>query len=112
MNTKELPKTLAGKVKENDVNSELEKLKKELERKNKELESMKELLPKNDFITLRGQTSLFSIVIEGRRCMFINHLFTTRDRALADMIKAHYPTIVEIENEPVQPIMQQVGQVI
>ena len=82
--------------------------------KDAELEKVKAKLPVNDYITLRGSSPTFSVVIEGKRCLFVNFLFITRDRLLANKILAEYPNITEVkeDEQSIQPVMPEVSQVI
>ena len=82
--------------------------------KDAELEKVKAKLPVNDYITLRGSSPTFSVVIEGKRCLFVNFLFITRDRLLANKILAEYPNITEVkeDEQSIQHVMPEVSQVI
>ena len=82
--------------------------------KDAELEKVKAKLPVNDYITLRGSSPTFSVVIEGKRCLFVNFLFITRDRLLANKILAEYPNITEVKDDEqsIQHVMPEVSQVI
>ena len=82
--------------------------------KDAELEKVKAKLPVNDYITLRGSSPTFSVVIEGKRCLFVNFLFITRDRVLANKILAEYPNITEVkeDEQSIQHVMPEVSQVI
>lgn len=68
-----------------------------------ELAVTKAKLPANDFITLRGGSPTFSVVVEGKRCMFVNFLFVTRDPALAANIVALYPNITKVNADEQVP---------
>ena len=85
-----------------------------LQAKDAELEKVKAKLPVNDYITLRGSSPTFSVVIEGKRCLFVNFLFITRDRLLANKILAEYPNITEVkeDEQSIQHVMPEVSQVI
>ena len=72
--------------------------------KDMELESVKAKLPVNDYITLRGSSPTFSVVIEGKRCLFVNFLFITRDRILANKILTEHPTNISEVKEDEQSI--------
>ena len=82
--------------------------------KDAELEKVKAKLPVNDYITLRGSSPTFSVVIEGKRCLFVNFLFITRDRLLANKILAEFPNITEVkeDEQSIQHVMPEVSQVI
>ena len=82
--------------------------------KDAELEKVKAKLPVNDYITLRGSSPTFSVVVEGKRCLFVNFLFITRDRLLANKILAEYPNITEVkeDEQSIQHVMPEVSQVI
>ena len=82
--------------------------------KDAELEKVKAKLPVNDYITLRGSSPTFSVVVEGKRCLFVNFLFITRDRLLANKILAEFPNITEVkeDEQSIQHIMPEVSQVI
>ena len=82
--------------------------------KDAELEKVKAKLPVNDYITLSGSSPKFSVVIEGKRCLFVNFLFITRDRLLANKILAEYPNITEVkeDEQSIQHVMPEVSQVI
>lgn len=83
--------------------------------KDAELAAVKAKLPVNDYITLRGSSPTFSVVIEGKRCLFVNFLFITRDRLLANKILADHPTTIEEVKEDEQSIQlnrPEVSQVI
>ena len=82
--------------------------------KDAELAKVKAKLPVNDYITLRGSSPTFSVVIEGKRCLFVNFLFITRDRLLANKILAEYPNITEVkeDEQSIQHVMPEVSQVI
>ena len=85
-----------------------------LQAKDAELEKVKAKLPVNDYITLRGSSPTFSVVVEGKRCLFVNFLFITRDRLLANKILAEYPNITEVkeDEQSIQHVMPEVSQVI
>ena len=85
-----------------------------LSAKDAELEKVKAKLPVNDYITLRGSSPTFSVVVEGKRCLFVNFLFITRDRLLANKILAEFPNITEVkeDEQSIQHIMPEVSQVI
>ena len=85
-----------------------------LQAKDAELEKVKAKLPVNDYITLRGSSPTFSVVIEGKRCLFVNFLFITRDRLLANKILAEFPNITEVkeDEQSIQHVMPEVSQVI
>lgn len=72
--------------------------------KDMELEAVKAKLPVNDYITLRGSSPTFSVVIEGKRCLFVNFLFITRDRILANKILSEHPTNISEVKEDEQSI--------
>jgi len=72
--------------------------------KDMELEAVKAKLPVNDYITLRGSSPTFSVVIEGKRCLFVNFLFITRDRILANKILTEHPTNISEVKEDEQSI--------
>lgn len=72
--------------------------------KDMELEAVKAKLPVNDYITLRGSSPTFSVVIEGKRCLFVNFLFITRDRILANKILIEHPTNISEVKEDEQSI--------
>lgn len=82
--------------------------------KDAELEKVKAKLPVNDYITLRGSSPTFSVVVEGKRCLFVNFLFITRDRLLANKILAEFPNITEVkeDEQSIQHVMPEVSQVI
>ena len=82
--------------------------------KDAELEKVKAKLPVNDYITLRSGSPTHSVVIEGKRCLFVNFLFITRDRLLANKILAEYANITEVkeDEQSIQPFMPEVSQVI
>ena len=82
--------------------------------KDAELEKVKAKLPVNDYITLRGSSPTFSVVIEGKRCLFVNCFFIRRDRLLANKILAEYPNITEVkeDEQSIQHVMPEVSQVI
>ena len=82
--------------------------------KDAELEKVKAKLPVNDYITLRGSSPTFSVVIEGKRCLFVIFLFITRDRLLANKILAEFPNITEVkeDEQSIQHVMPEVSQVI
>lgn len=82
--------------------------------KDVELEKVKAKLPVNDYITLRGSSPTFSVVVEGKRCLFVNFLFITRDRLLANKILAEFPNITEVkeDEQSIQHVMPEVSQVI
>ena len=82
--------------------------------KDAELEKVKAKLPVNDYITLRGSSPTFSVVIEGKRCLFVNFLFITRVRLLANKILAEFPNITEVkeDEQSIQHVMPEVSQVI
>ena len=82
--------------------------------KDAELEKVKAKLPVNDYITLRGSSPTFSVVVEGKRCLFVNFLFITRDRLLANKILADIPNITEVkeDEQSIQHVMPEVSQVI
>ena len=82
--------------------------------KDAELEKVKAKLPVNDYITLRGSSPTFSVVVEGKRCLFVNVLFITRDRLLANKILAEFPNITEVkeDEQSIQHVMPEVSQVI
>ena len=83
--------------------------------KDMELEAVKAKLPVNDYITLRGSSPTFSVVIEGKRCLFVNFLFITRDRILANQILIEHPTNITEVKEDEQSIQfnrPEVSQVI
>jgi len=82
--------------------------------KDAELEKVKAKLPVNDYITLRGSGPTFSVVVEGKRCLFVNFLFITRDRLLANKILAEFPNITEVkeDEQSIQHVMPEVSQVI
>ena len=82
--------------------------------KDAELEKVKAKLPVNDYITLRGIGPTFSVVVEGKRCLFVNFLFITRDRLLANKILAEFPNITEVkeDEQSIQHVMPEVSQVI
>ena len=82
--------------------------------KDAELEKVKAKLPVNDYITLRGSSPTFSVVVEGKRCLFVNFLFITRDRLFANKILAEYPNITEVkeDEQSIQHVMPEVSQVI
>lgn len=85
-----------------------------LAEKDAELEKVKAKLPVNDYITLRGSSPTFSVVVEGKRCLFVNFLFITRDRLLANKILAEFPNITEVkeDEQSIQHVMPEVSQVI
>ena len=85
-----------------------------LANKDEELAKVKAKLPVNDYITLRGGSPTFSVVIEGKRCLFVNFLFITRDRLLANKILAEYSNITEVkeDEQSIQHTMPEVSQVI
>ena len=85
-----------------------------LQAKDAELEKVKAKLPVNDYITLRGSSPTFSVVVEGKRCLFVNFLFITRDRLLANKILAEFPNITEVkeDEQSIQHVMPEVSQVI
>lgn len=82
--------------------------------KDAELEKVKAKLPVNDYITLRGSSPTFSVVVEGKRCLFVNFLFITRDRLLANKILAEFPNITEVkeDEQSIQHVMPEVSQVV
>ena len=82
--------------------------------KDAELAKVIAKLPVNDYITLRGSSPTFSVVIEGKRCLFVNFLFITRDRLLANKILAEFPNITEVkeDEQSIQHVMPEVSQVI
>ena len=82
--------------------------------KDAELEKVKAKLPVNDYITLRSGSPTHSVVIEGKRCLFVNFLFITRDRLLANKILAEYANITEVkeDEQSIQPFMPEISQVI
>ena len=82
--------------------------------KDAELEKVKAKLPVNDYITLRGSSPTFSVVVEGKRCLFVNFLFITRDRLLANKILAEFPNITEVkeDEQSIQHAMPEVSQII
>lgn len=82
--------------------------------KDAELEKVKAKLPVNDYITLRGSSPTFSVVVEGKRCLFVNFLFITRDRLLANKILSEFPNITEVkeDEQSIQHVMPEVSQVI
>ena len=82
--------------------------------KDAELEKVKAKLPVNDYITLRGSSPTFSVVVEGKRCLFVNFLFITRDRLLANKILAEFTNITEVkeDEQSIQHVMPEVSQVI
>lgn len=70
-----------------------------------ELEVTKSKLPVDDYITLRGTSPTFTVIIEGKRYLFVNNLFTTRDRLLANRILATYPTnVTEVKEDESIPL--------
>ena len=82
--------------------------------KDAELEKVKAKLPVHDYITLRSGSPTHSVVIEGKRCLFVNFLFITRDRLLANKILAEYANITEVkeDEQSIQHVMPEVSQVI
>lgn len=70
-----------------------------------QLEVTKSKLPVDDYITLRGTSPTFTVIIEGKRYLFVNNLFTTRDRLLANQILATYPTnVTEVKEDESIPL--------
>ena len=83
-----------------------------LQVKEKEVAKLAAALPVMDYITLKGQRMTFSVIVDGKKCLFVNQHFTTRDRLLANRILSEFENIIEVKDEPILTVSHEVSQVI
>ena len=86
------------------LTAEVAELKAQISAKDAEIQKLKDMLPDMDFIVLRSNNEICTIIVDGKRYMFNNYIYRTRDRLLANKILATYRDIKEIANDQVQGV--------
>ena len=98
---KDMANPISFKEQIDTLNAEVAELKALIGARDDEIIKLKELLPDTNFIVLKSNNEICTVIVDGKRYMFNGYIFRTKDRLLANKMLAAYRDIMEIPNEQV-----------